>query len=150
MRITACLLLLLALPQLSLAQDRTLEDVLHEQDTLFMIVNEGGDEFDDSNSSFPATGYINSAGDTIIPYGKYEYCFNEFFVHYTIVLLKNEVGVRPVAIDRKENILFEVMWFDNGPDWIEDGLFRIIKDENIGYANEKGEIVIKPQFACAE
>lgn len=38
--------------------------------------------------------------------------------------------------------------YDNGPDYLSEGLMRI-QDSNgkIGYADEKGEVVIPPQFA---
>jgi hypothetical protein len=40
--------------------------------------------------------------------------------------------------------------FDNGPDYASDGLFRITKNNKIGYADEvTGKVVIKPQFGCA-
>ena len=40
--------------------------------------------------------------------------------------------------------------FDNGPDWIVDGLFRISRNGKIGYADKNGVIVIEPKFECAE
>jgi hypothetical protein len=54
------------------------------------------------------------------------------------------------AIDRQENILFEVYQFDNGPDDLKEGFIRIIdRDGKIGFANSKGEVVIRPQFEQA-
>lgn len=38
--------------------------------------------------------------------------------------------------------------YDNGPDYLSEGLMRIQDSSGkIGYADEKGEIVISPQFA---
>jgi len=55
-----------------------------------------------------------------------------------------------VAIDRQEHILYQVFIFDNGPDDTSDGLFRILVNNRIGYANySTGKIVINPQFGCA-
>ena len=54
-----------------------------------------------------------------------------------------------VGIDRNENILFKVYIFDNGPDYPSDGLFRIVKNGKIGYANLKGQTVITPKYDCA-
>ena len=40
--------------------------------------------------------------------------------------------------------------FDNGPDYAADGLFRIMTNNKIGYADEAtGKVIIKPQFDCA-
>ena len=92
------------------------------------------------------TGYVNSKGDTIIPIGKFNYCYTDTIRKFGIVLTKENV---PIGIDKKQNKLFEVFWFDNGPDYVSDGLFRIVKDKKIGYADENGNIVITPKFDCA-
>lgn len=92
------------------------------------------------------TAYINSNGDTIIPYNKYFYCFTDTLKYFAIVI---DYNTKCIAIDKNENVLFEVFWCDNGPDYFSEGLFRIKEKGKIGYANEKGEIVILPQFECA-
>ncbi len=92
------------------------------------------------------TGYINISGDTVVALGKYHYCYTDTFRYYAIV---STVDGKCVAIDQKENQLFEVFWVDNGPDYISEGLFRIVKDGKIGYANTLGEIVIEPLYQCA-
>ena len=91
-------------------------------------------------------GYANAKGDTIIPFGKYDMCFTERFDQFAIVLLK---GKGLVGIDRSENILFNVYIMDNGPDYPSDGLFRIVQNGKIGYANLKGQIVIAAKYDCA-
>ena len=92
-------------------------------------------------------GYISQQGDTIIPLGKYDYCFTDTFRIYAIVH-KTTGGF--YAIDRKENTMYEVFKFDNGPDYVEEGLFRIIENGKIGYADAAtGKVVIKPQYECA-
>ena len=54
------------------------------------------------------------------------------------------------TIDRKQNILYKVFPFDNGPDYVSEGFFRILKDNKIGYADAAtGKVAIKPQFDCA-
>jgi hypothetical protein len=91
-------------------------------------------------------GYINTKGDTVIPVGKYLYCFTDTLREFAVVSCKNG---KLIGIDRKERELFEVFWFDNGPDPLAEGLFRIVKNGKIGFANEKGEIIITPQYTCA-
>lgn len=91
------------------------------------------------------TGYVNVAGDTVIPIGKYVYCYSKTFDKIAIVTIDNGA----VAIDRKENVLFEVVISDTKPDEVSEGLFRIKKNEKIGFANMQGETVIKPQFDIA-
>lgn len=89
-------------------------------------------------------GYRNLKGDTVIQLGKYSICYTDTFRTYAIVH-NSQHGF--VAIDRQEQILFELFPFDNGPDNTSDGLFRIIKNDKIGYADSvTGKIVILPEY----
>ena len=46
--------------------------------------------------------------------------------------------------------MYEIYPFDNGPDNTSDGLFRILKNKKIGFADSTtGKIVIMPTFDCA-
>ena len=92
-------------------------------------------------------GYKNQNGDIVIPLGKYSRCLTDTFKTYAIVV-KLHSGF--LAIDRQENVLYEVFSYDNGPDYTSDGLFRIIVNHKIGFADSTtGKVVIKPQFDCA-
>ena len=79
-------------------------------------------------------GYKNQNGDTVIPARKYLRCFTDTFKTYAIVVKPNSGFI---AIDRKETVLYEVFSVDNGPDEPSEGLFRIIVDNKIGYADLK-------------
>ena len=79
--------------------------------------------------------FLQRVWDTIIPFGKYLICFTDKFDKFAIVSAPDK-GI--IGIDRKENILFNVYVFDNGPDYPSNGLFRIIKDGKIGYADMNG------------
>lgn len=92
-------------------------------------------------------GYKNSNGEIVIPAGKYMMCFTDTFKTYAIVV-KPKSGF--IAIDRQENVLYEVFPFDNGPDEPSEGVFRMLMDKKIGYADSfTGIVLIKPQFDCA-
>lgn len=91
-------------------------------------------------------GYVDHKGRVVIPFGKYQQCFTETWNRFAVVY-DDEKGL--IAIDRKEKVLFKVMNVDNGPDYPSEGLFRIIEDDKIGFANLNGEIVIKPVFTAA-
>ncbi len=94
-------------------------------------------------------GYVNLRGDTIIPIGKYPICWTDTIKNMGVVYEKTDSSAGYIAIDPELNVLYEVYYYDNGPDWLEDGLFRIMRNGKIGYADEDGFIKIKPQFACA-
>lgn len=100
-----------------------------------------------SDTSKDECGYVNQKGDTVIPIGKYHFCFTDTFRTYAIVLKQ---GVGFVGIDKQELVLYKVFPYDNGPDYESDGLFRIVQNDKMGYADAKtGKVVIKPQFGCA-
>ena len=93
------------------------------------------------------SGYLNSKGDTIVPIGKYFYCYTDTIRNFGMVIEKGTGKI--LGIDQKATELFEVFRFDNGPDYVKSGLFRIIKNGKIGYANPNGKIIIEPRFDCA-
>jgi len=101
-------------------------------------------EFDELGAP---SGYLNTKGDTIIPIGKYYYCYTDTIKTMGMVI-ENKTG-KILAIDQNGIELYEVYRFDNGPDELESGLFRIVKNGKIGYADATGKIIIEPQFDCA-
>ncbi len=111
-----------------------------ENDYLIRVVQGANDEFD-----APA-GYVNVHGDTVIHIGKYLHCYTDTLKHLAVVMKKDG---DLIAIDKNDRELFQVFRYDNGPDYMAEGLFRIMKDGKIGYADSQGHIIIKPQFGCA-
>lgn len=90
-------------------------------------------------------GYTNEKGDTIIRPGTYQHCFTETAKYFAVVMGQNN---KCQAIDKNGKFMYEVFFYDNGPDYISDGLFRIVVNGKIGYSNTKGEIIIQPQYEC--
>lgn len=90
-------------------------------------------------------GYTNERGDTVVAPGTYQYCFTDTARYFAAVMDKNN---KCIAIDKQGKFMYEIFFYDNGPDYISDGLFRIVVNGKIGYANEKGKIVIQPQYEC--
>lgn len=93
--------------------------------------------------------FINLQKDTIIPFGKYSHCWTDTLRNFAIVYDSINTKGMTVAIDKNEHILFDIVFFDNWPDEIHDGLFRVKRNGKIGFANSKGEIIIPCQFVCA-
>jgi hypothetical protein len=108
--------------------------------------------FSDDNDSSGGTsyGYRNLQGEIVIPIGKYQQCFTDTFKTFAFVYDDKLTKSRVVAINRNEKILFDAYMFDNGSDWLEDGLFRIIRNGKIGYADSNGVVIIEPKFNCAD
>ena len=75
-------------------------------------------------------------------------CLTDTFHTHAVVLLPSDA--KWVVIDRQEKVLYEVFPYDNGPDYPSEGLFRIVQDGKIGYADATTyAIVIERQFDCA-
>lgn len=52
--------------------------------------------------------------------------------------------------DTNGEVLYDVYWFDNGPDYPQESLFRFKQNELIGYADaETFEIIIPAQYQAA-
>jgi WG containing repeat len=61
-----------------------------------------------------------------------------------------EMDHKWVVINEQKTVLYDVFPYDNGPDAPSEGLYRIVKDGKIGYADETtNAIVIAPQYDCA-
>src|SRR5690606_1106112 len=94
------------------------------------------------------SGYINQYGDTIIPLDKYARCFTDTVRNYAIVFDKKQ-GL--IGIDFNENKLFNAVWNGEGSEVKEsDGMILIVENGKYGFANNKGQIIIKPKYKCAE
>lgn len=84
--------------------------------------------------------YVDSDGIEKIPFGKYYHCYTDTFRNIAFVTGENGKGI--VAINRQEEKLFNVFIIDNGPDYIENGAFRIIEKNKMGFADTLGNIII--------
>lgn len=93
--------------------------------------------------------YVNQKGDTIIPHGQFYRSFADTIITYGMLIEKTEKGYEMIGINQQGQRLYEVHWFDFGPDFMEDGMFRILQNDKIGYADTTGKIVIPAQFDCA-
>ena len=90
--------------------------------------------------------FVDRAGQVVIPVKAYDATFTDTLRTFATVV--DSTG-QLIGIDRSGQRLFEVFAYDNGPDYVEEGLFRVIREGEIGYANPLGEVVIPCQFECA-
>ncbi|MEQ8711619.1 MAG: WG repeat-containing protein [Cyclobacteriaceae bacterium] len=116
-------------------------------------INTGSSTEDWVRTQNPETyqeGNMDTDGDWVIPFDRYQMVFTDTFRTLAFVFDPELTNGKIVAINRNEEVLFEVYNFDNGPDPVSDGLFRILENGKIGYANMEGEVVITPQYTCAK
>lgn len=90
--------------------------------------------------------FVDRAGQVVIPAKAYEVTFTDTLRTFATVV--DSTG-EMIGVDRAGQRLFEVFAYDNGPDYVEEGFFRVLRDGKIGYANSSGEVVIPCQFECA-
>jgi len=112
------------------------------QDTLFKATKNG----DEPEEAFC---YLNQKGDTVIPYGRFARSFTDTITSFGIVLTAAEENPELIGINQRGQRLYEIYWYDNGPDYLKEGRFRILRNGKIGFADAFGRIAIEPQFACA-
>ncbi len=121
---------------------KSYSNITDDKDTM-ISVSEGLFEYGTS------CGYKNKLGDTVIQMGTFEMCFTDTFSTFAFVVDKKLYGDRMVAINRDKKIIFDAYLFDNGSDYISEGLFRIKRNGKIGYASEIGEVIIEAKYQCA-
>jgi len=107
-------------------------------------VNEYLISFSDTTSGEELIGYKDSFGKTVIN-AKFYFVYSDTLYSMAIVLKNGEW----IGIDKDERIILKPFIFDNGPDYIEEGLFRYVENNKIGFANIDGEIIIKAKYDFA-
>ena len=90
-------------------------------------------------------GYADSVGNIIIE-PAYKLAFSDSFNTIAFVVQNSDI----IGINIQGDSLFRVFNYDNGPDYVKEGLFRIIDENNLfGYADTLGSVVITPQYKFA-
>ncbi len=88
-------------------------------------------------------GYIDKSGVWRIKPGRYNLLYTDSFCKVAIVYSKRANDL--VGINKKEKILYHVHVFDNRPDEMSEGLYRIRIRKKYGFADNDG-IAICPNF----
>ena len=90
-------------------------------------------------------GYADSIGNEVIK-PIYDFVFTDTLTHIAFVICEKKI----IGINKQREKLLQVFNFDNGPDYVSEGLFRIINKKNeIGFADTLGNIIIEPQYKFA-
>ena len=91
--------------------------------------------------------FINKGGVTIIPFGKYTIWDSVNFVSYAMVKAPNGI----VGINREGEVMFDAFLFgDFQIDQPSEGMFRVRRNGEIGFANSSGKVVIPCKYRCAK
>ncbi|MFR3332189.1 MAG: WG repeat-containing protein [Odoribacter splanchnicus] len=92
-------------------------------------------------------GYVNAMNDTVIAC-EYIHVYTDSIK--TLGFVFDSKKKKIICFNNKGERLFYVFKYDNGPDYIRDGLFRIMNNKGlVGFADLSGNVVIEPQFKFA-
>lgn len=92
-------------------------------------------------------GYANDQKKTVIKC-KYKHAYTDTI--NTIGFVYDQKTKKIKCFNNKGKDLFNVFFYDNGPDYVNEGLFRITNRKGlIGFADIQGNIIIKPQYLYA-
>ena len=89
-------------------------------------------------------GYKDTAGNIIIP-AHYEFIYEFDTCLVTGVLDSNGWSI----INKKDEIVFTPMLFDNGPDYFEEGLARFVENGKVGFFSSRGAKAVPAKYDFA-
>ncbi|PSK91112.1 WG repeat-containing protein [Taibaiella chishuiensis] len=95
--------------------------------------------YTDTSSGDPLTGYKSLDGNIAIA-AKYLWASDTF---YTMAIVFDQGWI---GINRKQEIILRPFIFDNGPDYVVEGLFRFVEGEKMGFADPDGHKVIPARY----
>ncbi|MET7038028.1 WG repeat-containing protein [Elizabethkingia miricola] len=98
--------------------------------------------FSDSASGTALYGYKTHNNVIKIP-AKFISAYSDELCKMAIVLDSKEGWI---GISKNKGIILRPYIYDNGPDYVEEGLFRYTEGKKIGFANLSGEKIISAQF----
>jgi hypothetical protein len=100
--------------------------------------------YTDTSSGRNLIGFKTIKGQIAIN-AKYSFVYTDTFYKMAVV----EADFKWFCINRNGEIILTPFIFDNGPDYSEEGLFRFVKNNKIGFANLDGDKIISAQFDFA-
>lgn len=99
--------------------------------------------YTDTSSGESLTGYKKRDGTIAIP-ARYLWVDTDTFYKMAIVFDHGWYG-----IDRNGQVILAPFIFDNGPDYVAEGLFRFEENGKMGFADEDGIKVIPARYGFA-
>ena len=99
-------------------------------------------------------GFKDTSGQVVIP-PQYSMVFEDSFVHDIAFVVEKKYdsdderhGI--IAIDKNNKMILKPFIFDNGPDYLQEGLFRFVEKGQMGFADVNGKKVIPAKYIFVE
>lgn len=100
--------------------------------------------YSDTTTGEELFGYKDQLGKIVIN-AKYSHVYTDTLFSMAIVLKKWQW----VGIDKFENVILFPFIYDNGPDYVQEGLFRFVENDKIGFANIDGQKIVNAKYDFA-
>lgn len=99
-------------------------------------------------------GFKDTSGQIMIP-PQYAAVFEDSFVNDIAFVVEKKYAVDDerhgiIAIDKKNKLILKPFIFDNGPDYVKEGLFRFVEKGLMGFADINGKKVIPAKYTFVE
>jgi hypothetical protein len=98
----------------------------------------------DSTSGKELIGYKSLNGKIVI---KAKYQNGSDTLHKMAIVQNSEFEF--IGIDKNDLVILKPYIYDNGPDYVEEGLFRFVENDKLGFANLDGQKIIKAKYDFA-
>jgi hypothetical protein len=86
---------------------------------------------------------FNKNGKKIL--GDYDVVYTKILKDYAIVS-----NPAPVLIDKKGKVVYHIFVVDNGPDYTNEGFYRIVENGKIGYVDSlTSKLAVPANYKCA-
>ncbi|MES2627567.1 MAG: WG repeat-containing protein [Bacteroidota bacterium] len=101
--------------------------------------------YSDSSSGTELLGFRSPAGKNTIP-ARYTATTTDTMFRIAFVLNTDEW----VVINRMDTVILTPFIYDNGPDYVQEGYFRFVENDKMGFADLRGDKIIKAEFEWVE
>ena len=99
-------------------------------------------------------GFKDTSGQIIIP-AEYSSVFEDSFSNDITFVVKKADGEQDdkngiITIDRQNKFVLKPFIFDNGPDYLQEGVFRFVENGKMGFADKNGKKVIPAKYTFVD
>lgn len=99
-------------------------------------------------------GFKDTSGQIVIP-PEYSTVFADSFINDITFVVKKSDGKQDdesgiIAIDKQNKFVLKPFIFDNGPDYLQEDVFRFTENGKMGFADKNGKKVIPAKYTFVE
>ncbi len=109
--------------------------------------------FEDTTKEF-GWGFKDASGQIVIP-PQYSNVYEDTFTNDIAFVFEKKYEMADekhgiIAIDKQNKFVLKPFIFDNGPDYLQEGLFRFTENGQMGFADVQGKKIIAAKYTFVE